>query len=69
MKKTGKEKQPIKCAKCNLEFSESELSDEHVHKAFVFQGKVMCETCLFKMGTNPQEAQAWGAFIASQNQK
>ncbi|MDD5190336.1 MAG: hypothetical protein PHE50_04765 [Dehalococcoidales bacterium] len=68
MKKTNKEKQPIKCSKCNIEFSDTELAEKHTHKAFVWHGKVFCESCLTMMGS-PQEAQAWTAFSATQDSK
>jgi hypothetical protein len=63
------EKQPIKCAKCNLEFNDSTLSEKHTHKAYVWKGQVFCETCLVKMGTSPQEAQDWTSFVAGQGSK
>ncbi|MDO9332982.1 MAG: hypothetical protein Q7T57_00455 [Dehalococcoidales bacterium] len=59
-------KQPIKCAQCDLEFPQSELSEEHKHKAFVWKGKVMCEECLFKMGINQDDVMTYGAFLNSQ---
>ncbi|MDP2919727.1 MAG: hypothetical protein Q8O43_05890 [Dehalococcoidia bacterium] len=61
-----KEKQPVKCEQCDLEFPESELSEKHKGKAFVWQGKVMCEDCLFKMGASPAEAMTYSAFVDSQ---
>jgi hypothetical protein len=64
-----KEKQPAKCAECDLEFPESELSEKHKQKAFVGKGKVMCEDCLFKMGTSPAEAMTYSAFLESQNSR
>jgi hypothetical protein len=62
-------KQPIKCAQCDLEFPDSELSEEHKHKAFVWKGKVMCEDCLFKMGISPSDVMTCGAFLDSQQPK
>lgn len=67
--KTGKGKESVKCAQCDLEFSESELSEKHKSKAFVWNGKVMCEDCLFKMGVSAAEAQTYEAFIDSQQPK
>ena len=64
--KSGKEREPVKCAQCDLEFPESELSEEHKHRAFVWKGKVMCEDCLFKMGVSAGEAQTYQAFMGSQ---
>jgi len=61
--------EPIKCSQCDLEFSESELSEEHKNKAFVFNGKVMCDECLVKMGGNPSDAMTYEAFIHSQQPK
>jgi len=68
MKKPAKTK-AVKCEMCDLEFSESELSEAHQNKAFVFRGKVICEDCLFSMGVVPSDAMTWAAFMASQNQK
>lgn len=64
--KKARAKGPVKCAECNLEFPETELSEEHKGKAFVWKGRVMCEDCLFKMGVSPENAQTWAAFMASQ---
>jgi hypothetical protein len=61
-----KEKQPVKCAQCDLEFSDSELSEKHKNKAFVFRGKVMCEDCLYKMGVNADDAMTYAAFLDNQ---
>ena len=58
--------QPIKCNQCDLEFSESELSEKHKNKAFLWKGKWMCEECLIKMGVNPEDAMTYAAFIDSQ---
>jgi len=57
---------PVKCEQCDLEFPDSELSEQHKHKAFVYKGKVMCEDCLFKMGVSPADAQTWSTFVESQ---
>lgn len=64
--KPAKAKGPVKCAQCDLEFSESELSEKHKNKAFVYNGQVMCADCLFKMGVSAAEAQTYEAFVASQ---
>jgi hypothetical protein len=64
-----KEKQPVKCTSCDLEFSDSELSEGHKNKAFVFKGKVMCDNCLYKMGVNPEDAMTYAAFLDSQEGK
>jgi formylmethanofuran dehydrogenase subunit E len=68
-KRAKKTKEPIKCAQCDLEFSESELSEEHKNKAFVFNGKVMCDECLYKMGVNTSDVMTYEAFIHSQQPK
>jgi len=62
----ARSKSPVKCAKCDLEFSESELSEKHKNKAFVWNGKVMCDGCLFKMGVSVAEAQTYDSFVGSQ---
>jgi len=64
--RTGKAREPVKCAQCDLEFSESELSEKHKNKAFVYNGKVMCDDCLFKMDVSAGEAMTYEAFVASQ---
>ena len=54
----------LKCQKCDREFKE----DEKAHKAFVWEGKAMCEECLFTMGGGfPGEAETWMAFQNRQN--
>jgi len=42
-----KEKTPkaVKCSKCDLEFPESAASETHKNKAFVWDGKILCEDC------------------------
>ena len=62
-------KQPIKCAQCDLEFPDTVLSEKHKNKAFVWQGKVMCEDCLVKMGVNQEDAMTYTAFLDSQQPK
>ena len=49
----AKKKGTIKCAKCNLEFPDSVLSEEHKDKAFVWDNSVLCKDCLVMMGGNP----------------
>ena len=61
--------EPIKCAQCDLEFSESELSEKHKNKAFLWKGKWMCEECLIKMGVSQEDAMTYAAFIDSQQPK
>jgi hypothetical protein len=57
----AKKNQPIKCAKCNLEFPDSVLSEEHKNKAFVWDDIVLCKDCLVMMGGNPATASTlWG---------
>ncbi|MFC1847321.1 hypothetical protein ACFLW5_00690 [Chloroflexota bacterium] len=51
----------MKCEKCGHEFKEDEKA-----KAFVWQGKVMCEECLFRMGESPEDAMTWAAFTHTQ---
>jgi hypothetical protein len=41
-----KKTKPVKCSKCNVEFSESELFDEHSEKAYVLGDKIFCKDCL-----------------------
>jgi hypothetical protein len=62
-------KQPIKCAQCDLEFPDSELSEEHKQKAFLWKGKWMCADCLLKMGINQEDTMTYAAFIDSQQPK
>ncbi len=46
----AKKNQPIKCAKCGLEFPDSVLSEEHKDKAFIWDDTVLCKDCLVMMG-------------------
>ena len=46
------QKQPVKCEKCDREFSPEEAM-EYPGKVHVYQGKVMCEDCLVDMGVSP----------------
>jgi hypothetical protein len=66
VKKIG---QPVKCAQCDLEFPESELSEAHKNKAFLWKGKWMCEDCLVKMGINQEDTMTYAAFMDSQQPK
>ena len=68
-KKEKKEKKAkgLKCAKCDLEFPESEASEQHKNKAFVWEGKILCEDCLVMMGGNPGLAPSWWDFQKDQN--
>ena len=54
-----KKPRTVKCEKCDLEFPESELSEEHKNKAFIWQGKVLCEDCLVRLGGDPTVAPEW----------
>jgi len=49
----AKKAKVVKCEKCNLEFPESAMSEEHKNKAFVWNGKILCEDCLIMMGGTP----------------
>lgn len=63
----AKKPKPVKCEKCNLEFPESTLSEEHKNKAFVWKDKILCEDCLVMMGGDPGSATDWWAFQKDQN--
>jgi len=52
----------IKCEKCDREFQEHEKG-----KAYVWEGKTMCDECLFTMGVDPNQAMTWITFVESQN--
>lgn len=56
----------LKCTKCDLEFPESELSEEHKNKAFIFDDKILCKDCLVMMGGDPNVAQAYSSYRHSQ---
>ncbi len=43
----------VKCEKCGLEFPESELSEEHKDRAFIWKDRVYCNDCLIMMGVDP----------------
>ncbi len=51
----------LTCEKCDREFKEDEKA-----KAYVWEGKTMCDECLFTMGADPSQAMTWMAFIESQ---
>ncbi len=52
----------MKCEKCGLEFPETELSEEHKNKAFVWKDKIICEDCLIMLGGNPATEMSWWTF-------
>ncbi len=45
----------LKCEKCGHEFK----GDEKEHKAFVLDGRTMCDECLFRMGVDPAGVETW----------
>jgi hypothetical protein len=55
----AKKPRVVKCEKCDLEFPESELSEEHKNKAFIWKGKVLCENCLIRLGGDPTVVPEW----------
>lgn len=55
----AKKPKTVKCEKCNLEFTDSELDEEHKNKAFVWDDKIVCKDCLVMMGGDPATADAW----------
>jgi len=63
----AKKSKAIKCEKCDLEFPESELSEKHKNKAFVWDGKVLCKDCLVMMGGDPYAASTLWDFKQSQD--
>ena len=67
MAKKEKKAKNLKCAKCDLEFPESEASEAHKNKAFVWEGKILCEDCLVMMGGSPGLAPSWWDFNKDQN--
>ena len=67
MAKKEKKAKNLKCAKCDLEFPESEASEAHKNKAFVWEGKILCEDCLVMMGGSPGLAPTWWDFNKDQN--
>ena len=56
-----------KCSKCNLEFPESEASEEHKNKAFLWKGKVLCEDCLIMQGGTAAGAESLWDFSKDQD--
>ena len=56
----------VKCEECGIEFSESDLFDEHVGKAFVQDDKIFCKDCLFMQGGSISTAQT---YLSYQNDK
>ena len=63
----AKKPKAVKCEKCNLEFPQSEMSEEHKNKAFVWNGKILCADCLVMMGGTPGSAQPLWSFQKDQN--
>lgn len=61
-KKAEKKYKDVRCAKCNLEFPESVMSEDHKNKAFIWEGKVLCPDCLMMQGGNPGTATTWWDF-------
>ena len=53
---------PIRCDKCDREFSESEAF-EYPGKVHVLKGKIMCEDCLIDMGVSLDEADPYATYI------
>ena len=49
----AKKNEPIKCAKCNLEFPDTVLSEKRKNKAFVRDHTVLCKDCLVMLGASP----------------
>jgi hypothetical protein len=58
----NKQHQHIKCAKCNLEFPESELCEDNQDKAFVWNDMVVCGDCLVDLGVTPSSASSFWDF-------
>ena len=63
----AKKPKAVKCEKCDLEFPESELSEEHKNKAFIWDGKILCKDCLVMMGGDPSTASTLWDFQSNQN--
>lgn len=63
----AKKPKSVKCEKCNLEFPESVLSEEHKNKAFVWKDKILCEDCLVMMGGDPSTTTDWWSFQKDKN--
>jgi hypothetical protein len=63
----AKKPRGVKCEKCNLEFPHSTMDEEHKNKAFVWNGKILCEDCLVMMGGTPGSAQPLWSFQKDQN--
>lgn len=58
----AKKSKAVKCSRCNFEFTEEELFDEHADKAFVEGNKILCKDCLVFMGGNPAAAETYLAY-------
>lgn len=65
----AKKPKAVKCEKCNLEFPESELSEEHKNRAFVWKDKILCEECLVMMGGDIGSATDFWSFQKEQKAK
>ena len=58
----AKKNQPIKCAKCGLEFPDSVLSEEHKNEAFVSDEAILCKDCLIMAGGSPITGETYFDF-------
>lgn len=54
-----KKEKHIKCAKCDLEFPETTLSEKHRDKAFSWENQILCKDCLVKIGGDPNTTPLW----------
>jgi len=63
----AKKPKAIKCEKCGLEFTDSELSEEHKNKGFIYKDKLLCEDCLIMIGGDPRTTQTLWGFRNDQN--
>lgn len=60
----AKAEKAVSCSKCGLEFPKSMLSEEHQHRLFVWENKVLCKDCLMMMGVDPGQAENWVRYQA-----
>jgi hypothetical protein len=67
MVKKAKLGKGAKCEKCNLEFPDSIASEDHKNKAFVWEGKILCEDCLVMQGGNAANAVSLADFEKNQD--
>ncbi len=65
----AKKPKAMKCEKCSIEFPESEISEEHKDRAFVWDDQLLCKDCLIMMGGDPSMAQDLWSFNKSQKFK